>query len=486
VYDLEGNPRTLDPQTAVDEHARLVIANLFEGLLRMDSQGNITFGAAMEYEKSVDSLTYTFYLRDDIFWTDGKGFQAQCTSHDFVFAFRRLFNPEVKSRNAAEYYSILNSRAVHEGEMPLDSLGVYADGDFRLIIRLEEPDVNFPVLLTAPPAFPCNEEFYIKASGRYGLIADAVPSNGGFYLREWVYDPWWTDENRITLRRNELNSKSERVYPRGVNFLMDRGGHIGNFTSGQSDCIVISGDGVNDLIRRNFPYTAAENSVWGVTFNSEGVFANEDLRLALARATDINAVEINQTGYRRASAIIPDGIKIGGEFFRELAGSPDDLDSGAPVSAANLMTEPPVLILPVTSENDVIDIYVKAIAQQWQEKLSLFCRIEALPVREYAERLADGDYDIAVARISAAYNSPSAILTQFPSAVELVSQARMADTVEDAVRYFRMAEHTVGWLSAEFIPICFMEEYFFHNRRSEDLMYNPFTGAVIFRNAKRF
>ncbi|MCL2070780.1 MAG: ABC transporter substrate-binding protein [Oscillospiraceae bacterium] len=502
VYELAGNPRTLDPQTATDEFAQPIMANLFEGLLRMDSLGNIIAGVAMEYEISPDFKTYTFYLRNDVFWSDRNGFQAQCTAADFVFAFKRLFNPAVKSRNAAEYYSILNSKEIHEASGSRESsseeltLGVYSDGDFKLIIELEHPDTNFPVLLTAPPAFPCNEEFYIKASGRYGLVADAVASNGGFYLRDWVYDPWWTDENKITLRRNELNSGAETVYPAGVNFLMDSGGRLGNFTSGKSDCIIVNDVGVDEIMRRNFPYTSAENSVWGITFNGQGVFVDRDLRLALAVAADISAVDINQIGYRRAAAIVPDSIKIEGEFYRDLIPDNDRLgfENGTFGSDAENrgiagFSEPPVLIMPITAESNAVESFVRTVTQQWQEKLSLFCKIEALSLHEYEARIVSGDYDIAVTRITARYNSPLAVLGSLSrgdaEVAELLKKAERAESAADTARHFLAAEKAI-LQAAEFIPICFMSEYFFYAKKSEDLIYNPFTRAVIFRNAKMY
>ena len=513
VYDLPGNPATLDPQTAVDEYARLVIANLFDGLLRMDSSGNVTTGAAVEYTVSDDLLTYTFNLREDIFWTDRNGFYAQCTAHDFVFAFKRLFNPKVKSQNASDYYSILNSQKIHEGktandEFPLDSLGVYADGDFKLTVRLEYPDVNFLVLLTAPPAFPCNEEFYVQSSGRYGLVADAVASNGGFYLKEWVYDPYWTNENRIILRQNNFNNESEKIYPVRVEFLMDRGDRINNFISGKSDCIIISGDtgntgagGIDELIKkRNFPYAGAEISVWGLTFNKDGAFSKKNLRLALAYATDRDAADIERTGCWKASTVIPDGIKVGGQFFRELTAPPETLNAdnikAAELYSGAFMIEPPVLIIPFTSENDGIDSFIRSIAQQWQEKLSLFCKIEVLSLHEYNERLSGGGYDIALERITPAFNSPLAILENFSDTVkntsknsnalvELLQKARQSDSHKESAEYFLSAEEEV-LNSADFIPICFVTEYFFMSKKSEGLVYNPFSGAIIFRNAKMY
>jgi oligopeptide transport system substrate-binding protein len=492
IFDLPANPYTLDPQTAVAEHERLVIANLFDGLLRMDSGGNITAGVAMEYEISEDEMTYTFYLKDDVFWMDAGEFRAKCTAHDFVFAFQRLFNPQVKSRNSADYFSILNSSEIRKGNLPLEYLGVTAEDDFTLIIQLEYPDSNLPVLLSAPPAFPCNEEFYLLSAGRYGLTAGAVASNGGFFVREWVYDPHWTYENRIILRYHEKNHQSERVYPLGVNFYMDRGRHLGNFTAGNAHCIVLSGNDADDLKRRDFPYAATENSVWGITFNQAGVFSDENLRLGLAHAVDREAVDFERTGYTKTSSVIPDGIKIADVFYRDLVRSLSEdvkVPQANTAQAARLFNMSshlvdsaggsPVLIVPIAGDDEAVVSLVRAISQQWQEKLSLFCRIEVLDPNEYARRLADGNYDMAVVKITAGYNSPSAILEQL-TFVESTS-----GTPEEIARYYLAAENRVI-ASAEFIPLCFMTEYFFRHRKSEDLVYNTFTGAVVFRQAKMF
>jgi oligopeptide transport system substrate-binding protein len=477
-YDLPVNPRTLDPQTATDEHSRLVIANIFEGLLKMDSQGNTVPGVAERYEVTEDARRYTFYLREDVFWTDKNGFLAQCTAHDFVFAFQRLFDPAVKSRNAADYFAILNAERVNEGDFTVEALGVHASGDFIFEIMLEYPDSNLPVLLTAPPAFPCNEEFYILAAGRYGLITAESPvaSNGAFFLHEWVYDPWWTDENRILLRRHAENHRHNRIEPRGVSFFMDReDGALAGFTGGRSDCIIIRcTESAEELIRRGFPHTAAENSVWGFMFNPDGMFGDEDLRLTLANALD-----------RDTTAIIPRGITVGGFGFREFAGQPDSL-TGQP-DTAPAPTEFPVLIVPAASEDDAVLEQVRAMVQQWQEKLSVFCRIEPLSQHEFDTRLAEGDYDIAAVRVTAAYNSPSAILDTLvrdsPAARDFLRKARFAESPQDVARFYRAAEGEL-LQAAEFVPFCAVTEYFFTHKRSEGLVHNPFTGTIDFREAK--
>ena len=57
VYDLDGAPQNLDPQSAADPASRLVIANIFEGLVTVGADGGIRAGAAESWTVSKDGLT---------------------------------------------------------------------------------------------------------------------------------------------------------------------------------------------------------------------------------------------------------------------------------------------------------------------------------------------------------------------------------------------------------------------------------------------
>jgi oligopeptide transport system substrate-binding protein len=373
-----------------------------------------------------------------VFWSDGQGFHARNTAHDFVFGFARLFNPALKSHNSAEYFAIANSRMIREGRE--SELGVYAPDDFTLVILLERPEPDFPVLLTRPPAFPTNFEFWELTAGRYGLIGAESPlaSNGEFVLREWVYDPWWQYENRIILRRNGYNDCLEnRIFPRGIDYLLDRTPRVENFIAGDSDCIVISGAGAQELLGAGFAHTAVESAVIGLHFNDtyeESRFGNADLRRALILATDISAIGIESAGYRTATEQHSDfNPAAAAELFREVSYL---------VSASR-----PVVIVPVSGENDVVLSYVHSINQQWQRHLALFCEIVPLSSDEFARRYADGDFDIA------------AIHTSFSS---------LNESPTESVLHF-----------------AYMTEFLFYQEKVEGLVYNPHTGAIEFRSGRR-
>ncbi|MCL1881100.1 MAG: ABC transporter substrate-binding protein [Oscillospiraceae bacterium] len=532
TMELPSNPRTLDPQTAVEPHARLVIANIFDGLLRLCDSGTVVPGVARDFSVSSDLLTYRFYLRDDVYWSDGHDFYVRNTAHDFVFGFRRLFNSAVRSNNSTDFFGIVNSRAIRESELSIDEfeaeygieLGVYAEDDFTLVVHLEEPDYNFPILMTMPPAFPVNEEFFLQTNGRYGLIdaETSLASNGAFFLREWVYDPWWRYENRIILRRNERNnaysdysditsedlesSQFGRITPRGIDFFMDRnGGPFAVFAAGNTDCIVVSGENASILKGDNsLNYVESENTVWGLSFNVDGMFANENLRLALTYAVNLSVIDVDGFGFNAADSLFPASVRLGrvleGGISEELESSEGtsdfrkrtlshDSDKARELfnSVSRIVAESrPVVIVPVRTENDRILDFVGAINQQWQSQLSLFCNIVPLSQDEFIRRYNSGDFDIAFKGVSATYASKSSILRQVvrqnETAGEYMRLARASGDETRSSEYFRKAEQEI-LQTAQFSPLAFASEHFFVRRHIEGLIFNPFTGAILFRKA---
>jgi oligopeptide transport system substrate-binding protein len=89
---LSSEPQTIDPALNTTIDAAIMINHMFEGLMKYkdDGKGNatLTTGQAKSYSVSSDGTVYTFVLRDDAKWSDGKA----VTASDFVYAWQRLIN----------------------------------------------------------------------------------------------------------------------------------------------------------------------------------------------------------------------------------------------------------------------------------------------------------------------------------------------------------------------------------------------------------
>lgn len=507
-YDISYNPGSLDPQTANDANSDLIIACMYKGLLAAETDGSLSEGVAEDYVVSEDGLVYTFKLREDIYWMDSGEFEAQCTAHDFVFGFQRLFDPNTRAARASEYYCIKNSEQVNRGFIPdVSQIGVKALGDFELQITLSYPNPQFPVLLTKTPAMPCNEEYFTLVKGKYGLTADTTPSNGAFYIRTWDYDPYTiTDNNHIILRRNYKTDETDKVYPYSLNFfIVDEQRFVDDFNKGVTSCIAVT-DEQTELIK-NDEYTVESFSsiAVGLTFNNDyELFANADFRRALASLVNREELAEALSDYQMADGAVPDEVTLLDQSYREYAKDSASIAYSTAKAAyfyslaeGSINREQLVgarIILPDDTMRDA----VSGIMQEWQKELGFYCKVEVLPEEEYLKRLQSGDYEIAVRELTGGYNSPEAYLKPFTADSSenysgyfnteferLVKLAGRAVELSDSADYYVRAEKLL-LSDAAFIPLCYKNEYFYIGEDMSDIYYNPFTKTIDFSVAKAY
>lgn len=175
-----GEPQTLDPHRYNLRLEETILTDLFLGLTAMDAEGNIGPGAAESWQASEDGLTWTFSMRRDLLWSDGRPLNA----HDFVYAFRRLLDPATAASLAYFMYPLKNAQAVNASELPPDALGVEAEDDHTLILTLEEPYPHLPERLLYPTGFPVPGHV-IEDKGDEWVKAQNWVSNGAYVLEEW-------------------------------------------------------------------------------------------------------------------------------------------------------------------------------------------------------------------------------------------------------------------------------------------------------------
>jgi ABC-type transport system substrate-binding protein len=132
----------LDPAVASDVASLSLLENLFDPLLRYDYlarpvklQPN-TLAAMPTVEDG--GLSYTFHLRQDVYFTADpalKGARRQVTAQDYLYSFKRLYDPALKSPWLYLFEGVADMRAVDR---------------FTLRIRLKAADPNFLFYLAIP------------------------------------------------------------------------------------------------------------------------------------------------------------------------------------------------------------------------------------------------------------------------------------------------------------------------------------------------
>lgn len=176
-----SEPNTLDPQSAVGNSAATILYDLFMGLTTFDAAGKTMLGVAATWAVSDDGTSYTFALRDDARWSDGR----PMTARDFVYSGRRLVDPATGARFAAFFYPVKGARDIIRGRADPEQLGVYADDDRHVRYELVAPAAYFPQLLATNAAAPVPRHV-IEEFGRQWTRPGRMVSNGAYQLAEWI------------------------------------------------------------------------------------------------------------------------------------------------------------------------------------------------------------------------------------------------------------------------------------------------------------
>ena len=189
------DPQSLDPALIHDMSAWWIAVNLFEGLLVAPPGDGAPLPGVAESmpTPSDDRKTWTFTLRADARWSDGRPVVAG----DFVYAWRRAVDPATHSPNAEDFRVIAGAADILEGrQTDTATLGVEAPDDRTLIVRLTSPVPYFVAQTATPPFFPVRRDV-VEHHGERWTLAGNLVGNGPFTLTAW--EP----RERIELVRSE-------------------------------------------------------------------------------------------------------------------------------------------------------------------------------------------------------------------------------------------------------------------------------------------
>jgi oligopeptide transport system substrate-binding protein len=99
--NLDQNVTSLDPAFARNQNAIWMINQIFNGLVQVDSALKPVPCIAKTWQISEDGLTYTFNLRNDVYFHDDPIFPGEkgrkAIAEDFKYSFYRLIDPKVAS-----------------------------------------------------------------------------------------------------------------------------------------------------------------------------------------------------------------------------------------------------------------------------------------------------------------------------------------------------------------------------------------------------
>lgn len=398
-----------------DASCAKILSLIFEGLTRLDSDGNWEKALMKDYEISQDDedgFKIQITLRDTK-WSDSRPVQA----NDIVFAWKRILEPEFKCEAAAMLYDIKNARDVKMGDMSVDDFGVSAIETYVLEIEFEKKvDLDEFFRTVASPALVPLREDIVSENENWAKKASTMVTNGPFDVKELTYGETMRLERSAYYYRNtEENEPLDKyVIPYRIITHYDIGTLADQLDALLCGDLFYLGEIPLESREEYAEYSNASDisATHTYYFNLENeLFANADVRRALSMAIDREEIARLVYYAKPATGFIPYTVNDAeaGTSFREVA----DADGAAISSTADLEGAKALLksagvtdgTFTITVRDDEVDFAVAEYAKSVWEQLGFTVKIRVLSytydsndstivVDEFADAYAKGDFDI--------------------------------------------------------------------------------------------
>lgn len=277
-----AEPDSLNIHQAQGINSHNILLDLYEGLMTFDAHGQVVNGVAERYELSDDKLQWTFYLRADAQWSDGRAVVAE----DFIHAWRRAIAP----KTAAPY------RHLFENLLQNNQLNILAINSNAIKITLNHPDPGFLNKLVLPIFYPLPQH-----------SEEISVSNGAYFLKQWNIQEF------ITLKKNNYFHSAEEVAIDEVTYWVteNQNSELLRFRAGELDITETIPDHQIDWLKENLNKELHIAPYYGTFFLGLNLhdkhLQNKALRQALNHAIDrqILVQKVLKSGQKIAINIIP-------------------------------------------------------------------------------------------------------------------------------------------------------------------------------------
>lgn len=296
-YYFTSDPRSLDPALSTDVPTGETITLIFDNLTRFDVDANLEPGLAERWDIDSAGLVYTFHLRPDVTFHDGRRVVAE----DVRASFLRVLDPRATGGRNWPLMPIAGAREYAAGEAQ-EVRGIRVLDDSTVELEITEPLNVFPKLLAMPVA----------------AIVPA-PTAAGFDQQPIGSGPWrfvsWAHDDAIVLSANENywggrpaeDTLIIRIIPEPLT-------QAAEFEAGNLSVVEVPFGETRrweeekaDLLQRR----PALRDLYVAINTTRGPLADVRVRRALNHAVDVETILRTVMGGRgvRAAGAIPPGIE---------------------------------------------------------------------------------------------------------------------------------------------------------------------------------
>ncbi|MBM3381576.1 MAG: peptide ABC transporter substrate-binding protein [Betaproteobacteria bacterium] len=471
--NMGDEPPSMDPNKGVDSVSYFWLGHLFEGLMTTDKNGNIVPGAASNVAVSDSGKTYTFTIRPNAKWHDGK----KVTAKDFEYAFQRLVDPAFASEYAfiAETAQIANAAEIIKKKKPVGELGAKATNDSTFVVKLENPVAFFKSLMAFQAFFPVRKDIVEKNGDKFATNVDTIIGNGPFKLVSWK------KETSMRMEKASTYWNAAAIKLRAIEapvMLKDVGAAFNNFRTGGLDMTGLDKERLETAQRERLQVkTYADGGVFFLEMNQRSgkLFENKKLRQALRTAISRREYISKVTGVpgdKPAFGLVPDYMPgVNRTYRQEAALNYRDGDiAGAKKLIKEYLAEtkqskvPPFSILAGDSPNAKKESeYLQALLKN---VFGTDVKIDSVPFKTRLQKQRDGQFDIVSAGWGPDYLDAMTFMDLFMTTNgnnhggysnkafdELITKAQRSGSMAERVKLFQEAEKMLVVTDSAIVPI---------------------------------
>lgn len=378
--DLENS---LDPHKAVGAGTKEVLFNVFEGLVKPDSQGNIV-PALANYEISEEGKVYTFTLKDEVFFHDG----SQVTVEDIKYSIDKCADTSKGDLIVSAFSNIEEVNILNESQVEI-RLGII-DTDFLA-----------SVATVTAAIIPANNQ-----------NLDSVPIGTGPYQ----YVSRSPQENIILKRFDEYWGEVANIEDVILKVCTNTDTWFMELQSGAVDMFARMPIVQAQQITEGFHiYEGSMNLVQAVYINHENeILANADVRRALSLATnkeEILTMVSDGKGVEIASSMFPAFEKYYDEELNSIY--PYDVERAKELMEEVGYAEGFSITITVPSNYAQHVDTAQVIAEQWKA-INVTVNIELIEWESWlSDVYSNRNYEATIIGVDAASLTASALLERF-------------------------------------------------------------------------
>ena len=476
-------PASLDPHKTESDVEFNIIADIFDGLIRVKHDGTIEPRLAEKWEVK-DNRVWVFYLRPGIQWSSGEPITAQ----DVVWSWKRLVAPETGSPYASYpgRMHIENASDIAEGKKPIDSLGVRALDRNTVQVTLNQPTSAFLLMLDHPSMVPVNRSVIDKAGNKWTQPGKLV-SSGAYKLSDWVVN------EKVVGVRNKLYWDDAHTVINKVTYLPVSSGaaDVNRYKAGEIDITYGVPEILYFSLKKSMPEqvrTSPYLSTYYYEFNTtKAPFNDPRVRLALNMALDKNIITGKVLGQGQRDAWLVSQPEIGGVKIeradygswsrdKRIAEAKRMLDEAGFNALTPLKFD---LLYNISESHQRIAI---AASSMWKKNLGVEARLQKQEWKTLLDAKRTGNFDVVRYSWIADYDDAISFLNNFrtgdaqnttkysnPAYDDILDKASLAGSHEERRKYYQQAEDILA-RDVPTIPV-------FHSVRIN--LVKPYVGGYL-------